>query len=424
MRNPMLFRFSLYGFLKNQQYYDPFIILAFLEKGMSFFQIGLLVGIRELSVAVMEVPSGVIADLYGRRRSMIFSFFCYIVSFVLFAMGTTFWQLAIAMVFFATGTAFRQGTHKAMILGWLRLEGREDEKTMTYGYTRSWSKLGSALSVIIAAALVFSTGSYSYVFLFTIVPYLLGIVNFLGYPKELDGRPEGGATVGNAVRHLGLAFKRAFGYRRLRRILIEVAGLDSTIKVTKDYLQPVIQQMAIGLPVLVAVTDDVQRTAVLAGAVYFVLYIVSMVASRRAYRFARRFGGESRAARALWVGTAFLFLMMTVSLGLGVLVPAVIGFILLELLRNYERPVMITRVDNETAATMGATMLSIESQVRAIAAMVLAPLIGYGVDRLGAAPDRPALWVVAAVGLAVGLVGALTPAMSPAPTEARDSTSG
>ena len=424
MRNPMLFRFSLYGFLKNQQYYDPFIILAFLEKGMSFFQIGLLVGIRELSVTVMEVPSGVIADLYGRRRSMIFSFFCYIVSFVLFAMGTTFWQLAIAMMFFATGTAFREGTHKAMILDWLRLEGREDEKTMTYGYTRSWSKMGSALSVIIAAALVFSTGSYSYVFLFTIVPYLLGIVNFLGYPVELDGRPEGVATVGNAVRHLGLAFKRAFGYRRLRRILIEVAGLDSTIKVTKDYLQPVIQQMAIGLPVLVAVTDDVQRTAVLAGAVYFVLYIVSMVASRRAHRFARRFGGESRAARALWVSAALLFLMMTVSLGLGVLVPAVVGFILLELLRNYERPVMITRVDNETAATMGATMLSIESQVRAIAAMVLAPLIGYGVDRLAAAPDRPALWVVAAVGLAVGLVGALTPAMSPAPAELRGGASG
>jgi hypothetical protein len=31
----MLFRFSLYGFLKNQQYYDPFLILAFLDKGLS-----------------------------------------------------------------------------------------------------------------------------------------------------------------------------------------------------------------------------------------------------------------------------------------------------------------------------------------------------------------------------------------------------
>ena len=36
----MLFRFCLYGFLKNQQYYEPFLILVFREKGLSFLQIG------------------------------------------------------------------------------------------------------------------------------------------------------------------------------------------------------------------------------------------------------------------------------------------------------------------------------------------------------------------------------------------------
>ena len=44
----MLFRFSLYGFLKNQRYYDAFLILAFREKGLTFFQIGLLIGFREV----------------------------------------------------------------------------------------------------------------------------------------------------------------------------------------------------------------------------------------------------------------------------------------------------------------------------------------------------------------------------------------
>jgi uncharacterized membrane protein YfcA len=39
----MLFRFSLYGFLKNQRYFEPFLVLAFLEKGLSFFEIGLLI---------------------------------------------------------------------------------------------------------------------------------------------------------------------------------------------------------------------------------------------------------------------------------------------------------------------------------------------------------------------------------------------
>jgi MFS family permease len=79
----MLFRFSLYGFLKNQQYYEPFIILAFLEKGLSFSLIGILIGFRELAKILLEIPSGAAADLYGRRRSMIISFSAYIVSFVL-----------------------------------------------------------------------------------------------------------------------------------------------------------------------------------------------------------------------------------------------------------------------------------------------------------------------------------------------------
>jgi MFS family permease len=152
MDSRMLFRFSLYGFLKNQQYYDPFIILAFREKGLEFFVIGLLIGFRELCINLFEVPTGAIADLCGRRRSMILSFVSYIISFAVFAASTVLWQLFAAMLFFAVGEAFRTGTHKAMILNWLRLQGRESEKTKTYGFTRSWAKIGSAVSVVIAAA--------------------------------------------------------------------------------------------------------------------------------------------------------------------------------------------------------------------------------------------------------------------------------
>jgi len=79
----MLFRFSLYGFLKNQRYFEPFLILIFLEKGLSFFWIGLLIGFREVCINVMEIPTGAVADLYGRRRCMLASFAAYIFSFVM-----------------------------------------------------------------------------------------------------------------------------------------------------------------------------------------------------------------------------------------------------------------------------------------------------------------------------------------------------
>jgi MFS family permease len=69
----MLFRFSLYGFLKNQRYFEAFLYLAFLAKGLDFFQIGLLVACRSLAVNLFEIPSGSFADVVGRRTAMLVS---------------------------------------------------------------------------------------------------------------------------------------------------------------------------------------------------------------------------------------------------------------------------------------------------------------------------------------------------------------
>jgi len=82
-----LTRFCLYGFLKNQQYFEPFLVLVFLEKGLTFLHIGLLIAFRELVINLFEILSGALADLWGRRRAMILSFCAYIGSFILFGLA-------------------------------------------------------------------------------------------------------------------------------------------------------------------------------------------------------------------------------------------------------------------------------------------------------------------------------------------------
>jgi hypothetical protein len=42
----MLFRFSLYGFLKNLRLFDAFLILALLERDLGFAAIGGLIAVR------------------------------------------------------------------------------------------------------------------------------------------------------------------------------------------------------------------------------------------------------------------------------------------------------------------------------------------------------------------------------------------
>ena len=382
MHIPMLFRFSLYGFLKNQRYYDPFLILAFREKGLSFFQIGILIGFREVCTNIFEIPSGTVADLYGRRRAMIFSFGAYIASFATFAVSKSLFLLFGGMFFFGLGDAFRSGTHKAMIFDWLRLQGRSDEKTKIYGFTRSWSQMGSALSVLIAGVLVFYRGNFTDIFWFSIIPYLLNIVNFLGYPAQLDGDRQSEFSLKAVSRLLGSALKQSVQFPPLRRLVFEGMGFEGMYKASKDFLQPILKQTAIALPFLITL-DESKRSALLVGGVYFVLYFLSSFASRNSHRVSDWRGGDEGAAQFMWWIDLALFALLIPALWFK-LYPAIIAlFVALAVLQNFWRPGLISRFNAQSTPEMSATILSIEAQSKSLATIVLAPLLGWLVDRVG-----------------------------------------
>jgi MFS family permease len=392
----LLFRFSLYGFLKNQRYFEPFIILFFLDKGLSFTLIGLLVAIREFSTNLMEIPSGALADLYGRRRVMIVSFAAYLVSFFLFATGEGFWQFALAMVLYAGGDAFRTGTHKAMIFTWLRHENRLDEKTRVYGITRSWSKMGAAVSLIPATACVFWLRDYAFVFYFAMIPYVLGIINFLFYPAWLDGPPRK-ASVREVWSHLGGTLRLILAESRLRRLILESMTYEGMFKAGKDYLQPIVKQAALAAPILVSLETE-SRTALLIGLVYFVANLISAFGSRRSHRFADRYGDEDAGIRVVWKASFWAYLIMVPLLLGGWEVAAIGAFLLLFLLQNLFRPMQISRFDAYSDETRGATVLSVESQSKTLATMVLAPVLGAVVD-MTRAQGSTAFWPVGLAGM-------------------------
>lgn len=397
----MLFRFSLYGFLKNQTYFEPFLVLALMEKGLSFFAIGLLIGFREVVVNLFEVPSGALADLHGRRRCMVISFVSYICSFLIFAWGTELWQLLLAMFFFGGGEAFRSGTHKAMILDWLRLQGRETERTKVYGYTRSWSKIGSAVSVLIAAALVFYTGSYTSIFLLAVLPYLVNLVNLATYPTELDGERKTEISLRDMARHLWLVCRHSC--TRSRRLLCESMGFEGVYAAVKDYLQPVLKAAALALPLLTALPAS-QRSAVLVGMVYFVVHLLSSWASRQAHRVQEYMGGEEPAARVLWLLNLGLYAALLLFSCLQVHGAIIAIFAFMAVAQNFWRPVLISRFDTHSEPAWGATLLSIEAQANSISTMLLAPLLGLAVDLANAGSPEAwtvNLWPVAAAGLLV-----------------------
>ncbi|MBW2703415.1 MAG: MFS transporter [Deltaproteobacteria bacterium] len=394
----MLFQFCLYGFLKNQQYFEPFFLLALLQKfesqgaTLALTWVGLLYGFRDLCVNLLEVPSGAIADVLGRRRSMIAGFVAYIGSFLIFGFCEDIWTLFVAMFLFSVGQAFRTGTHKSMIFEWLNRLGRTDEKTAIYGYTRSWSKLGSALSALIAAALVFTTGNYSTIFLVCVGPYLLNVVNFMFYPSYLEGKPVAGRSLGEVFRTLGRSIQHSLAPGPLRRLLFESMGFEGLYRAGKDYLQLIVQVAAIGLllPYLIEWLQQTRpgadpkllATTVAIGPVYFLVFVASSIASRKAKNLVQAAGSENAAGRRLWIGNLAVFSLLGFSVMTDCFWLAILAFLALAILENLWRPILVSRIADCTNSRDQATILSVESQAKSLFAAFVAPLLGFAIDML------------------------------------------
>ena len=399
----MIRRFALYGFLKNQRYFEPFLILFFLDQGLSFTQIGFLIGFRELCINLTEIPSGAFADLFGRRKSMVLSFLSYIASFALFGFTEEYAFFFVAMLFFALGEAFRTGTHKAMIFTWLRLQGRSEEKTEVYGYTRSWAKIGSAVSIVLATAFVLLTNNYAVVFYISIIPYMLGLLNLMTYPKELEGQSGEDTNLRGRLDDFRESLRESLRVKRLRRLIVESMAFEGVFKASGDYLQPVLQSTALLLPFFMA-WEETRRTAVIVGIVYFVLYLASAYASRKSHKVSEYAGGEENGTRFLWK-IAFLSYLVLIPLLLWEwYYAAIAAFLALYLIQNFWRPIQISRFDAFATETQGATVLSIESQAKAASTMVIAPLLGVTVDFVRANNLGGEFWPVGAIAASVALL--------------------
>jgi predicted MFS family arabinose efflux permease len=79
-------------------------------------------------------------------------------------------------------------------------------------------------------------------------------------------------------------------------------------------------------------------------------------------------------------------------------------FVGLSVLQNFWRPLLVGRVNTHSDPGQGATILSIESQSKSLATMLLAPFLGWAVDHTA----DGSFWPVAAVGLLLASAVLLT----------------
>lgn len=383
-KDRMFPRFALYGFLKNLRFFDPFIILIFREAGLSYLQIGLLYAIRDVATNILEIPTGVFADAFGRRKSMLMAFGAYILSFLIFYAFTGFGLYALAMVLFAFGEAFRSGTHKALILEHLTLNKMDHLKVEYYGRTRAFSQFGSSINALIAAGLVFTSGDYRAMFLAATIPYVLDFFNLASYPRELDGEltQVSRETIGAQVRGTLQAFGSMFTDWRALRAILNSSGFSGLFKASKDYLQPILESFALALPIFLLL-EDKRRSALVIGLVYFVIYLFTSYASRSAAGFSNNFKTLGRAINLTYLAGGTLLFIAGLAAWKSQAWLAILVFLLFYVLHNLRRPMNVSFISDRISHRVMASGLSVESQFTTLLTAVFAPALGALADHFG-----------------------------------------
>ena len=388
----MFYKFAAYGFLKNLRLFEPFILLFFKAAGLSYTEIGILYAIKEVSIYILEIPTGVYADAFGRRRSMLMSMVSYIIAFFIFFSFSSFWLFAVAMVLYALGDAYRTGTHKAMILEYLKIRNISHKKVEYYGATRSYSQLGSATNALLAGLVVFYTGNYRDIFIITILPYIFNFINLATYPKMLDGEIRKSAgKIGEQFKKTLADFRLMFKDKIVLKAVVNSSLFSASHEATKDYLQAVLQTFALSLPILLFLSGD-KRTAVVVGIVYFFIYLMTAYASRNSYKIVKRVGNLGRAINATLVLGALIIILAGVFYHINWLIISIVLFLLIYVLHNIRRPMNVGYIADRIKSRVMASGLSVESQIKTFIAAGLSILMGYLADALG-------------VGMALTLIG-------------------
>lgn len=144
-----LFFLHLYNFLFSLRIADGVWVVFLLSRGFSLAQVGIAEGMFHVVSFFFEVPSGMIADLLGRKRTLVVSSLCGVCSALLMAFSQNFWGICLSMVFQALMYNFCSGTQEALTYDSLKAVGREDAYLKQNAWLLGLSQTSSSISSLL-----------------------------------------------------------------------------------------------------------------------------------------------------------------------------------------------------------------------------------------------------------------------------------
>lgn len=181
--------FYIFSFLSNALFWSA-VLIPFLKGwgGLSQTKIQILQSWFMLSMFLMEVPTGMIADIFGKKISLILGALMPIFGNLVYTSSpNSFYIYFLGEFLFGLGYAFRSGADSAFIYELLREEGNIKEAKKIFRRIESLKLAGILVGALLGSWLTIYFSPRDVIFLTTIPMILcLGASLFLSEPKKQE----------------------------------------------------------------------------------------------------------------------------------------------------------------------------------------------------------------------------------------------
>lgn len=340
---------------------DAVWVIFLLERGFSLAQVGVAEGIFHITSMIFEVPSGMAADLFGRKRTLVLSGTVGICGAVLMTLDGWSGFVYCGMIFSALSLNLASGTEEALVYDSLLEAGEEKQ------YKKIWANISliarTASALACAASPVAILMGYRYTYYIMAGLYLCTILAVAGVKepvvtKKQEMRKE------SLRRELGMRWKQ------------HMKGTGTFIKENPKTMLKLLANAALACPCYL-IMMCLQEHLVNCGwpkSFIGIPMLVIPLAGALGTRVAAK--NESRLGRALLV-CGITSGIGTCLVGNNALAVVLLGACIARGCEGFSEIKTSENVNREFSSDYRATLVSVDSMLYSILMVAASPITGY-----------------------------------------------
>lgn len=352
----------IYNFLLQLNITSAIWVLYLGFKGMSLIEIGLLESIYHMTGVIFELPTGVIADIYGKKFSIVVGRILSIISCVLMITSNSFWGFGISFILSAASMNLNSGAGEALIYDSLKELGETEKYKVIWGNLAFVMCISQGIAVLFGGILADVRFLYAYI-LGTIIQIaaLIAAYNFNEPPVHEDYRKKHEGNV--VLKQLTISVK-ILRKRKLVLYLILFSALAGSLQTTVFFYS---QQYF----------SDMSYSKTIIAIICAASSLVEAVSSKYAYKVERLLS-----LRGTLISISIANIISLLGLGLSKEL-AIVFFLLTSITGGLAFTIFSDYINSRIPSEYRATILSFDSLCFSIFMICVFPLFGQLAEKSG-----------------------------------------